>query len=129
MIMKNIILLILAFVLAIVLTLAALWFLFYDFEWGHGFWEILLSLISAIILLASHIGILVFGICGAAWYGVYCMWKKVFEEENTNKAIRYTKHSHYSNISDDYSDMHGSNEDKSYLYDDYAYLCDDDDDV
>lgn len=128
--MKNIILLILAFVLAIVLTLAALylfWFIFHDFEWGNGFWEVLLSLISVIILLTCHITFLVVVICGAAWHGVFCMWKKVFEEENTNKSIQYTNHNHY-NILDDYSDMHGSNEDKSYLYDDYAYLCDDGDD-
>ena len=123
--MKNIALLILSMVLAIALTAIAvylLWLEFHDYEWGHGFVEVLFSLIAAVFGLICNINILVYIACAATWNGVAFMWKKVFGKKVNSRASHYAyrkkQHNHSSNMSDDYFNIHGSNEDNSYLYED-----------
>ena len=79
--MKDIILLILSFLLALALTIGVVYLFglyFQDYDFGHGFWEVLFSILGCIIMIVSNITILALCLCIAAWYGFVYMCKIVF---------------------------------------------------
>ena len=117
--MKDIVLLILSFLLAIALTIGVaylLWFYFQDYDFGHGFWELLASIIGCIVMIVCNLTVLAFVACLAAWSGFVYMCKKVFGDKKSDDKPSYTRTYRNHRIPRDFEDMHGSNEDKSYLY-------------
>lgn len=121
MLLKNIVLLILALVLAIVLTVGIyilLQFEFKDFVWEYGFIEFIVSIIAFIFRVANPVNLFVYCLCGAVWKGVIYQIKEIFGDNSSNNHPPHsTDTRRYGSSLDDFDDMHGSNEDKSYLYD------------
>lgn len=63
---------------------------FADFKWGNGFWECLISLFSAIILLLNYISILIGIIVGASWFGVIKTIRELFDIKEEQYHETYT---------------------------------------
>jgi hypothetical protein len=95
--------LVLLLIVAVGSTIGLFMFLhleFKDFEWGNGFWECLVSLFSAIILLVNYISILIGLIVGVAWYGVIVTIKKLFDIKKKHYYDTYTGVDEYDRYED-----------------------------
>jgi hypothetical protein len=119
--LKNIILLILVLILAIALTIGTyIWlrFEFQTFTWEYGFFEFIVSIIAFFFYVANPINLFAYGLCGAAWKGVIYQIKEILGESSSNNYQSHATNTRkYGSSLNDFDDIHGSNEDKSYLYD------------
>ena len=112
--MKNIILLILALLLAIASTVGVIFLLrlqFQDFEWGYGFGEVVASLFAAILYIINIVNLFAYAVCIAAWCGAFVMFSKVFGGKDTKDKASYTMYKKYhgtpSNSWNDLTNMQG----------------------
>jgi phosphoglycerol transferase MdoB-like AlkP superfamily enzyme len=125
--MKNVILFILALLLAIASTVGVIFLLrlqFQDFEWEYGFSGFIVSLFAFIFRIVNIVNLFAYAVCLAAWCMTIDLCVKVFGSKETEKKQSYTKYKKYhgtpSNSWNDLTDMQGpdDDEDKSYLYED-----------
>ena len=128
--MKNIILLILAFLLAVASTIGVVFLFrmeFQTFEWGSGFGEFIASLFAFIFRIANIVNLFACAVCIFAWGMTLVLCGEVFgkETEENQSYTKYKKNSGTPNNSlEELIDMQGpENEDKSYLYKDLIEDC------
>lgn len=112
--MKNVILFILALLLAIASTVGVIFLLrlqFQDFEWGYGFGEVVASLFAAILYIINIVNLFAYAVCLAAWCMTIDLCVKVFGSKETEKKQSYTKYKKYhgtpSNSWNDLTNMQG----------------------